>query len=307
MLLVLNKDDRSIMFIDDLSGQIVKTVAVGLNPHEAVVSPDGNVAYVSNAGSNTISIIDLNSRTVVGEITDDHWRFPHGLQITDNGRYLWVAATRSHGIWIFERDAENPTWHELVKVLPTHHRMSHMVHFNPDGRRAYVPNIESGVLTVFDTKSMEVVNQIRVGPGPEGVAIHPLEGTIYVANQGDDSLYVIDDRNYDRRHVLKIGRLPVRASFTHDGELVLISNRLSHDISVISHRWERATVTRQPWEIKRFPVGSWPGQIVMAPDGNRAWVTNNKTNDISEIDLRALVEVRRIPAGVHPDGMVWIP
>ncbi len=307
MLLALNKDDRSVMFIDDDSGEIVKTLSVGLNPHEAVVSPDGRVAYVSNAGDNTISVINLDSRQVVTSISDQHWRFPHGLEITHDGKYLWVAATQSHGVWIFERDASNITWHELVTVVPTQHRMSHMVHLSPDGGRAYVPNIEGGVLTVFDTMKMEVINQVRVGPGPEGVAIHPLEGTIYLANQGDDSLYVIDDRDLQRRHALKIGSTPVRASFTHDGELVLVSNRLSHDISVIAHRWERATVARQPWEIKRIPVGRWPGQIVMAPDGNRAWVTNNKTNDISEIDLGSLTEVRRIPAGVHPDGMVWIP
>lgn len=307
MLLVLNKDDRSVQIIDDVSGETTTTLPVGLNPHEAIVSPDGRVAYVSNAGDNTISIIDLDGPEVVGQIRDDHWRFPHGLEFTGDGKYLWVAVTRSHGIWIYERDPDDPTSHSLVKVVPTQHRMSHMVHLSPDGGRAYVPNIESGVLTVFDTEAMEVISQIRVGPGPEGVAVHPLDGTIYVANQEDDTLYVLDDRNYDRRHKLTLGSLPVRASFTHDGELVLVSNRYSHDISVISHRWDRATITHRPWEIKRIPVGRWPGQIVMAPDGNRAWVTNNKTNDISEIDLGTLTEVRRIPAGVHPDGMAWVP
>lgn len=307
MLLALNKDDRSVMFIDDVSGEIAKTLSVGLNPHEAIVSPDGKAAYVSNAGDNTISVIDLDSRLVVATIRDEHWRFPHGLEISDDGRQLWVAATRSHGVWIFERNPDDLTDHKLITVIPTQHRLSHMVHFSPDGGRAYIPNIESGVVTVIDTAKLEVIDQIAVGPGPEGVAVHPLEGTLYVANQHDDSVYVIDDSDYQRRWELKVGSLPVRASFTHDGELVLISNRLSHDVSVIAHRWERATVTRQPWEIKRIPVGRWPGQIVMAPDGNRAWVTNNKTNDISELDLRTLTEVRRIPAGVHPDGMVWVP
>ncbi len=307
MLLALNKDDRSAMFVDDVSGEIVKTLSVGLNPHEAIVTPDGRAAYVSNAGDNTISVIDLNAREVLTVLKDDHWRFPHGLEITQEGKYLWVAATRSHGVWIFEREPDNLTWHELVKVVPTQQRMSHMVHLSPDGQRAYVPNIATGVLTVLDTDRKEVINQIRVGPGPEGVAIHPLDGTIYVANQGDDTLYVIDDRDFTRLHEMKVGSTPVRASFTHDGEHLLVSNRLSHDVSVIAHRWERATERPQPWEIKRIPVGRWPGQIVMAPDGNRAWVTNNKTNDISEIDLGSLEEVRRITAGVHPDGMVWVP
>ena len=307
MLLVLNKDDRTVMFVDDVSGEIVETLTVGLNPHEAIVTPDGEIAYVSNAGGDTISIIELASRSVIGEIVDEHWRFPHGLEVTADGKYLWVAVTRSHGVWIYERDEKDPTAHELVKVVPTQHRLSHMVHFSPDGLRAYIPNIESGVVTVIDTEGLEVVNQVRVGPGPEGVAVHPADGTIYVANQGDGSLHVIDPRDLSRRHELQLGDTPVRATFTHDGEYVLIANRLSDELSVISHSWDGATVVPQPWEIKRIPVGRWPGQIVMAPDGIRAWVTNNKANDISEIDLRTFAETRRIPAGIHPDGMVWIP
>jgi YVTN family beta-propeller protein len=40
--------------------------------------------------------------------------------------------------------------------------------------------------------------------------------------------------------------------------------------------------------------------------GRRAWVTNNKTNDVSIIDLGSMTETGRIPVGIHPDGMIWI-
>ncbi|CAN5632136.1 hypothetical protein BH23CHL2_BH23CHL2_28560 [soil metagenome] len=98
MLLVFNKVDRTVQIIDDVSGETTATLAVGLNPHEAIVNPDRRVAYVSNAGDNTISIIDLEVPEVVGQIRDDHWRFPHGLEFAADGMYLWVAVTRSHGI-----------------------------------------------------------------------------------------------------------------------------------------------------------------------------------------------------------------
>jgi YVTN family beta-propeller protein len=44
----------------------------------------------------------------------------------------------------------------------------------------------------------------------------------------------------------------------------------------------------------------------MDPQGRRAWVTNNKHNDISIIDLGSMTSTGRIPAGIHPDGMIWV-
>lgn len=305
--MVLNKDDRSVMFIDDESGEITASLTVGINPHEAILAPDERIAYVSNAGGRSISVIDVETRHEMTRIDGYDWQFPHGLEVTPDGRYLLVAATYSHNVWVFERDPNDAARHELVKTVETGQQLSHMVHFSPDASRLYVPNIGSGTVTVMNVESMEVVDHIEVGPGPEGVAVHPLDGTIYVANQEDGTLFIIDPETHERRYTLRLGDTPVRATFTHDGEYCLVANRLSDELSVIAHRWDDATVEPQPWEIKRIAVGRWPGQIVMAPDGNRAWVTNNKHNDISEIDLGTLNQTRRIPAGVHPDGMIWVP
>lgn len=306
MLLVLNKDDKTVMFLDEESGSLTASVRVDRNPHEAALTPDGRVAYVSNAGANTVSVIDVTMRHELTRLSDDAWRFPHGMEVTPDGRYLWLAVTRSNAVWVLERNPEELAEHRVVRVIPTGQELSHMVHFSPDALRAYVPNIGSNTLTVIDVASMEIIRQVEVGPGPEGVAVHPLDGTLYVANQDDGTLFILDPETFELRHRLQLGNTPVRIAFTHDGQYAFVSNRLSHDLSVIAHHWETATETPQPWEIKRIPVGRWPGQIVIGPDGQHAWVTNNKTNDISEIELATLSEVSRLPAGIHPDGMIWV-
>lgn len=306
MLMVLNKDDRTVMVINDQTEEVVASLTVDRNPHEAILSPDGKVAYVSNAGGNTISVIDVASRHEITRLSDPEWRFPHGLEITPDGRFLWMASTYAHTVWVIARDPDNAEFHETVKVIPTGQDKSHMVHFSPGANLAYVPNIGSNTLTVLDVKAMEIVRHVDVGAGPEGVAVHPVDGTIYVANQGDDTLMIIDPATFEILHTLKIGAVPVRATFTPNGEYCLIANRLSDELSVIAHNWPHATAEPQPWEIKRIPVGRWPGQIVMDPNDRRAWVTNNKTNDVSVIDLGSMSETGRIPAGIHPDGMIWV-
>jgi DNA-binding beta-propeller fold protein YncE len=63
-LVVLNKEDATLVTVDPASGKILGTVPTGEGPHEVAVSADGKTAFVGNYGGasgpgNTISIIDL--------------------------------------------------------------------------------------------------------------------------------------------------------------------------------------------------------------------------------------------------------
>lgn len=93
--------------------------------------------------------------------------------------------------------------------------------------------------------------------------------------------------------------------FSPDGKYALIPNRESGDLSVILTKQNIQGMTR-PWEIKRIPIGKWPGGTVFNHDGAFAYVANNKTNDISVIDINSLKEVSRIDVGIHPDGMAYL-
>ena len=49
-LLVLEKEDKSMAIVDPATLKIVSRVPVGEDPHEVVMSQDGNEAYISNYG-----------------------------------------------------------------------------------------------------------------------------------------------------------------------------------------------------------------------------------------------------------------
>ena len=50
LLLVVEQSDGAVSFYDEISGDRLNTVRVGLNPHEITVSKDGKTAYVTNFG-----------------------------------------------------------------------------------------------------------------------------------------------------------------------------------------------------------------------------------------------------------------
>jgi len=80
---------------------------------------------------------------------------------------------------------------------------------------------------------------------------------------------------------------------------------MSNDVSVIETRFHRDGEGR-PWEVERIPVGIWPGEVVFNSSGSTAYVSNNKTNDISVIDTEAREEVDRIDVRTHPNGITYL-
>lgn len=289
-LLVLNKDENTVMYVDLSTNTVVKTVPVDRNPHEVVISPDGTTAYVTNSGGNSLSVLDNRTMQEVKRIDHPDFHFPHGLAIKRDGSKLYLASTRSGKFFVFDLPSL-----EVRQVISTGQASVHMVSLTPDERHAYIANIASGTLTLFNTETEQVVEHIPVGKGPEGVAIHPNGSGLYVANQHDNNVYVMDVSDHQVLHTLKLGSLPIRLVFSPDGHYAFVPNRESGDLSIID--------CTRPWEVKRIRVGVWPGGVVFNADGTRAYVANNKTNDISIIDVNTLKEIGRIDVGIHPDGI----
>lgn len=300
-LLILHKDESTVAYMNPDTGEIAGLIPVDLNPHEATVSRDGRWAYVSCAGGNSIAVIDVKAGEVVKSITHPDFKFPHGLDVTHDNRWLWMVSTYSNKLFLISIPD-----HQIDQVIDLGQDKTHMVHLTPDGARAYIANIGSDTVTVMEVAGRTVLAQIPVGKGPEGLAIHPDGESFYIANQHDNTIYEISTRTHEVLHRRRVGTLPVRAMFSPDGRYCLFPNRESHDLSVVAHRHTGATPQPSPWEIKRIPIGKWPGGLVFRPDGSEVFVANNKTNDISVINMATLNETKRFPCGIHPDGIIWL-
>src|SRR3954471_25059810 len=59
-------------------------------------------------------------------------------------------------------------------------------------RFAYVPNEESGTISVIDVGTDEAVKEIRAGDKPRGLAVSKDGKKLYVSDQPHNSLVVID-------------------------------------------------------------------------------------------------------------------
>src|SRR3546814_4319426 len=124
-LLVGNKGEDTLSFIDLATGKELGRAQTGHMPHEIAISPDGKQAAVVAYGGKTIDIFDVALRAKVRTLDLGENDGPHGLVWLDDGR-LVATTERSRTLTLV--DTRNG---DTVSAIPTGQR-GHQVAISPD-------------------------------------------------------------------------------------------------------------------------------------------------------------------------------
>jgi YVTN family beta-propeller protein len=73
---------------------------------------------------------------------------------------------------------------------------------------AYITNSASNSVSIIDTATNNVTDNVTVGYYPEGVAISPDGTAVYVANRDSDTVSVIDTANDNVTATVPVGSWP---------------------------------------------------------------------------------------------------
>ena len=114
-----------------------------------------------------------------------------------------------------------------------------------DGNYAFVTAPEGKELVVVDAATRQVVKRIKVGDGPLGVAAHPTNGRVYVADWYQHKVFVVDPVAGAIVAEIQVGKSPSGLAVTPDGRLLLSADRDSNEVSFIDAADERAARRRQ--------------------------------------------------------------
>jgi YVTN family beta-propeller protein len=298
-LVVLNKEDATLVTVDPATGKVLGLVPTGEGPHEVTVSDDGKMAFVGNYGGaqgpgHTISVIDLNGMKEIRRFDTKPLLRPHGVFFRDGKVYFTSETHRIVGRY-------DPAANQVDWLLGTGQVGTHMIWVNRDATRMYACNIGGDSMTLIDrganpTAWNETV--VPVGKGPEGFDVSPDGRQLWAAHSRDGGVSIID---LDQKKV--VGTIDLRTKrsnrlkFTPDGRLALVTDLDAGELLVVDVA--ARTVT------KRIPLGRMVEGILMQPDGARAYVAVNGDNYIAVVDLKTLAVTGRIETGKGPDGMAW--
>jgi DNA-binding beta-propeller fold protein YncE len=301
LLLVLEKDDRTLAVVDTGSLKIVGRAPAGDDPHEVVTSDDGKLAYISNYGGfispkHTLSVVDLTERKALPTVDLGALIAPHGLDMV--GGKIYFTAEGSKTIGRYDPSSGKVDW-----LLGIGRNRTHMLIVSKDLDRIFTSNVNSDSVSILerDTKadaSGWTQFEVAVGKGPEGFDVSPNGKELWAANSHDGTVCIVDITAKKVVKTLNVGmRFSNRLKFTPDGKLVLISDLGTGDLLVL----DAASQT----DVKRMSLGRGAAGILMAPDGSRAYVAVSRDNYVAVINLLTLTPAGRIATGRGPDGMAW--
>jgi len=103
---------------------IDKEVAVDMHQAHVVVSPDGRLAYVTNGGDNTVSVINTSAQRLVATIPVG--QFPCGLRFSPDGKQVCVGNLKGGTVSVIDTasqkafglmTATNFLWHSDLRWL----------------------------------------------------------------------------------------------------------------------------------------------------------------------------------------------
>jgi YVTN family beta-propeller protein len=172
--------------------------------------------------------------------------------------------------------------------------------FSNDGSRMFVTTGDQGTVQVFNYADGKAEMEKPVKPDPAaqvvflaGIAVHPESGTIYVCNEGNHEVWVLDGQTLELTAKVAVGQHPYACVLGADRQHLYVSNWGSQTVSVID--------VKSNLKVRDITVGLRPNDMTLAPDG-RLFVACAGDNTVHVITTGKLEQA---PIAASPARRLW--
>jgi YVTN family beta-propeller protein len=295
-VLVVHKGGDSVGIYRTKDGSAVGTIPVGKVPHELVLSADERLAYVTNygvasytsmdPGGNSISILDLEKRTAVGEIALGEYHRPHGIERGASGK-LYVTVDFPPALLVID-----PVARKIVKAHKLEDTMPHMVAVTRDESKAYIGCSGSASVAIVDLAS-GTSNSVEVGGVPMGLTLSPDERRVFATTRTANNVAVIDTATAKLRTAIPVSGQPVRLRISPDKRWLVVTTIGSGEAYGVD------MLTLKP--TYKVPIGRAAEGVEFDRRGAFFYVTAQGDNKIVKVSADTWRPVLEIRTGERPD------
>jgi YVTN family beta-propeller protein len=311
----------------------------------AAASAQNVPLYVDNSEGDDVSVIDLKTLNVVGDIrlADK----VHGLAIQSDGQQLFATIESDNTLRIV--DTATDTINATIKLTGRPNQCA----VTPDGHYVAVPIRDKNAVDIVDTREQKVVKTLPVSK-PHNAFNSGSNRYLYVSAMGANQINVIDLTTMAFSATVAVGGIPRPYVVTHDGATMYVAVTDLHGfmkVDVASGKMQRVAMAAENHTPKQRPfepsdtlthglalspdetelwvtsllddslyvydvkankitgqvrVGDGPNWVTFSPDGKFVCVSNTGTDDVSIIDARARREVKRVKVGKAPKRLVAV-
>lgn len=269
---------QSTKLLVGLGASLALTGLSGCRSHDFPQHPANyrEFAYVSNGGSNTVSIYDVVNMRLDRELQVG--KNPSGVTANPKSHEVYVVNSggNSEKGSVSVIDSEKNT---VVATIPLH-KQPYFLDVDAAGERAYVANSGSNSVSILDLKARREIAEIRTGQGPGLARISPDGKSLIVTNRLGNSVTVIDAKSGQIRKTIDGCPGATDAVILPDSAKAFAACSAGHQIMAISLA---NSGNRQDALEALLDVGYSPVHLALKPDGGELFVSNYDSDSISEV------------------------
>jgi YVTN family beta-propeller protein len=297
--------------------------------------------YVSNSEGGDITVIDLATYTVIGDIRVGEQ--VHGLCAPSDGRRLFTTIESENNLKVIDTTTD-----KVVDTIALTGRPNQCAS-TPDGRYVGVPIRDGNSVDIVDTAARKVVKILPVAVPHNCYDAHN-DNAMFVSSMGGQEINLIDLKKMAYAKKIPVGGIPRPYAVSKDGNRLYAALSDFHGFVIanipdqkivarvelpsappVACRLEPHTPThgielspdgKELWvtsladsgvyvyEIAanhlstEIQVGKCPNWITFSPDGRYGAVSNSGSDDSSIIDTRTRREVARVKVGKAPKRLL---
>lgn len=304
----------------------IATIPVGLAPRDGAFNSINNRMYVTNGTSNSVSVIDCVTNTVIATVPVVGLS-PRGIAFNPISNTMYVVSFAAGTVSVIDCVSNLVIGAPIVVGASpngiAYNSISNRMYvcnsaaatvsvidcatntvigvpiavgagviriaFNTTFNRMYVTNFTAGTVSVIDCVTNLVIGvPIVVGATPEGIAFNPIDNTMYLVRVGAGAVIIIDCiTNLVVGAPIVVGALPFEIAYNSLNNTMYIPRQIANVVMVIDCNTN--LITGAP-----IPVGAAPFGVEYNSINNSIYVQNTLGNTVSVIAPAG----GAIPAGV---------
>ncbi len=251
---------------------------------------DGGVMLASVWGGEFVNVIDPTSNfsviatLPVGAVAE-------GAVLVGSPAEVYAASWGSDTLARFNASTLAPMSAIRLATRPS------AVAYDPGAGTMDVALTDAGQVLEVDVASGELERSISVGSDPDSLAFDPVDGEMYVANQGSNDVSILNATGVVG--TVQVGPLPSALAVDPATGNVYVANLGNSTLTVLSG----GSVARS------FPVGNGSGPAALAfdPNSSRLFIVNEYWGNVSEYDPSSGSLVGGFTVGEDPVGVAMDP
>lgn len=260
--------------------------------------------YVGNSRGDDVSVVDMNSLKVIGDIKLGEKI--HGVCVQPDGKRLFVTVESDHTLRIV--DTAKQTQIATIRVSGRPNQCA----VTPDGKYVAVPIRDGGKVDIIDVNKQEIIKSLPIKE-PHNALNTGSNRYIYVSAMSGNEVDLIDLEKMDWAAHIPVAGRPRPYVISSDGKTMYVAEANLHGFVIVDIPSQKVIdkvemhAEHAPHPLQYETNDTRTHGLALTPDGRELWVSSLVDDCVYIYDVKSKKIVGKVPTGGGPNWFAFTP